>query len=143
MKNNIKNNEGIKDVVNFVKEYNLNVVMFSYLKTDNNIQGYVAINKERRDIGVYYHLPYSTKKFLVIYLLSSYILNGNDELFADIVYNESIYDKEVYDFTLDLLMPDKHFKEILDTSNGDVLHLTDIYNLSKVMIEEKIKKLKK
>ena len=59
------------------------------------------------------------------------------------IYNESIYDEEVYNYTLDLLMPDQHFKNLLDQSKENMKLLTDEYNLSRVMIEEKIKRLKK
>lgn len=145
MKPDIKTtNNGIKDVVSYVKEYGFNVGVFSTKEdSENTIQGYIAVSNDKREIGVFRGIPYRTQKFLVIYLFSSYILNGNDELFADIVYNESIYDEEVYNFTLDLLMPDQHFRKLLDQSKENMKLLTDEYNLSRVMIEEKIKRLKK
>lgn len=145
-----ENENGINDVVSFVKSYDFDVILFSDKNQDkeriritNNIQGYVAINDDKREIGVYYGLSYKTQKFIIIYLFSSYVLNGNDEMFADIIYNESIYDRNVYEYTLDLLLPDEHFYRMLDKSAEDIQRLSEIYMVSTVVIDEKMKKLKK
>lgn len=144
------NKEGIKNIFDFLKEYNFDIILFSgkqlskeSIVSSTNIQGYIVVNDEKREIGVYYKLPYNTKKFLAMYMFSSFVLNGNDEMFADIIYNESIYDKNVYDYASDLLIPDEHLEKLLDGENTDIKMLEDVYKVSKIVIEEKIKRLKK
>lgn len=143
------NIKSVPDIVKLAKYYEFKVLLLGY-ELDNvssNVKGFICINDKKkfmnkRVIAVRDDLSYSSKRFISAYLFSLYQLRGNDCLFCETIYDESMFDEDVYNYTLDLLLPDFLFNDIYENIEDKSL-LRDVFKVSDVVIEEKIKRLKK
>lgn len=109
----------------------------------DSIMGVIHISnnllKKEKVIFINDELPANTQRFIAAYLFSGYQLNGNDDKeYWNGVWFESRYDREIYKYTLDLLIPDKIFNDDLEQIKSNNV-LAKRYNVSEVLIEEKIK----
>lgn len=143
------NARNVPDIFQITKDSGFSVVVFQSdddeKSTDvkSNLQGYVVVKDRKKTIGVNVDLSFKAKRFMIMYMFSSYMLNGNNEDYADAVYTETIYDRDIYDYALSLLIPNKCFETLLKISDNNMDMLGKIYNVSDIVLEEKIKRLKK
>jgi len=115
--------------------------------TGVNVKGYIWINdkelfKSKRVIAVRDDLSYSSKRFISAYLFSLYQLKGNDDNFVEVIYDESMFDEDVYNYTLDLLLPNFIFNNMYKNIQDRAL-LKEVFKVSDIVIGEKLKKLEK
>lgn len=60
-----------------------------------------------KEILINLDVAVSSRKFLVAYHLSEFILKGEE---ISIIYMDALYDKEIYEYAVDLLIPNKKLK---------------------------------
>jgi len=135
--------------VKLAKEYDFKVITMGYEmeNTGVNVKGYIWINdkelfKSKRVIAVRDDLSYSSKRFISAYLFSLYQLKGNDDNFVEVIYDESMFDEDVYNYTLDLLLPNFIFNNMYKNIQDRAL-LKEVFKVSDIVIGEKLKKLEK
>lgn len=142
---------GIPDVVKMVKSCGFEVVCADYQsiinskleKSGANIMCGIIVEKKKKKIYYSESLVPTTRKFVTAYLFSSYQLNCvKDEEYFEVLFDESIYNDKVYDYTLSLLMPDNIFKYEYE-QNKNTSILAQRYNVSEHLVNQKIKKLVK
>jgi len=143
------NIKSVPDVVKLAKEYDFKVITMGYEmeNTGVNVKGYIWINdkelfKSKRVIAVRDDLSYSSKRFISAYLFSLYQLKGNDDNFVEVIYDESMFDEDVYNYTLDLLLPNFIFNNMYKNIQDRAL-LKEVFKVSDIVIGEKLKKLEK
>lgn len=145
------NIEGVPDIAVLIKRCGLTLQSYKpYLSTDTEIrkigdvQGYIKIDNSNQNIVVNDDLLLIIRKFVAAYLLSYYQLyiNGESE-YSYNLYQESIYDKKAYHYTLGLLMPDNIFNQETVKSYKDIESLAKKYKVSEFLIREKLEKQQK
>ena len=134
---------GVPDITKVVKDCGFNLYL-SKIKPVN-MRGFVSVDDysdKEKLIVLRNSLTFTTQRFLIAYLFSSYQLNSESNgKYISILYDETIYDKKVYNYALDLLMPDFIFDD--DYKKYDLSFLAQKYNVSEFLIDEKVKRKEK
>ncbi len=147
----IHNVVGVPDVVKLIRRCGLTVMGFvpetvtdKEIRKVGNIQGYISIDHSSKIILFNYNLLPTARRFVVGYLFSYYQLYLTEKSeYYSFLYQESIYDRKAYNYTLDLLMPDDIFDSKIVNSNKDIEKLAKKYDVSEFLIHQKIENLEK
>lgn len=133
----IHNLEGIPDISALISKCNIDLTTFepSLTKGLENVQGCICVDDSHKTIMINRNTSPIIIRFIAGYLLSYDQLHEVKDSY--VLYQESIYDKKVYDFTLDLLMPDSIFDKEKVESYSDVKKLAKKYKVSEFLITEK------
>lgn len=104
-------------------------------------KGIIGIYDSMRVIVINRNTTYTTRRFMIAYLFADYQLNSIPARdYFNIVYDESIYDKRVYCYALNLLMPGYLFDNDIYMNNyEDIQKLANKYGVSEYLICEREK----
>ena len=141
----IHNIVGIPDIVTLIRRCDLTVMSFvpdvdtdKEIRKTGNIQGYIHIDYSSKIIGFNQKLLPTVARFVVGYLFSYYQLYLTEKSeYLNFLYQESIYDRKAYNYTLDLFMPDDIFDSEIINSYKDIEKLAKKYNVSEFLITKK------